>query len=145
MNRPLMHERPTSFEQWQANVARQIRADALWNYVAYPKALFLFDLVWFDCERMQKDARGRALLEQLVTAAGSISANIEEGYGKGLGPDYARYLKIALGSTYETRGWYWRNRRLFSPKVIDHRLDLASEIVALLKTTISQQRNTKKK
>ncbi len=138
-------QRPTSFEDWLAHVPTQLRADPLWKYIAYPKALFLFDLAWFDCERMMKDARGRVLIGQLVRAAGSISANIEEGYGKGLGADYARFLKIALGSAYETRGWYWRNRRLFSPDVIEHRFNLLGEIIALLKTTIPQQRNIKPK
>ncbi len=131
--------RPTSFEQWQATVPDQVRTDPLWNYVAYPKALFLFDLAWFDCERLRKDARGRALVEQLITAAGSISANIEEGYSKGFGADYARFLKIALGSSRETRGWYWRISRLLSAEVVKHRIELLSEIIALLKTTISQQ------
>ena len=94
-------QRPKSFEDWLSHVPKQLRADPLWAYIAYPKALFLFDLAWYACEQMMKDARGRALIEQLVTAAGSISANIEEGYGKGLGADYARFLKIALGSAYE--------------------------------------------
>ena len=134
---------PKSYEDWENEVPKEIKEDTLWSYVAYPKALFLFDLAWFDCERLMKDARGRALIEQLITAAGSISANIEEGYSKGFGADYARFLKIALGSSRETRGWYWRVRRLLPTEVIKHRMALAKEIISLLLTTIRQQRPPK--
>ena len=79
-----MAARPTSFSSWQATVPQRIRKGPLWNYVAYPKALFLYDLVWFDCEKMEKDRRGRAIEEQIIRSGGSISANIEEGYGRGL-------------------------------------------------------------
>jgi four helix bundle protein len=137
--------RPTSFEQWQEDVPDSIRSDPLWNYVAYPKALFLHDLAWFDCERLLKDVRGRVLAAQLTDVASSISANIEEGYSKGFGADYARYLQIALGSARETRGWYWRVRHLLPSDVVKHRMALATEIILLLKTTIPQQRAIKRK
>ena len=39
--------------------------------------------------------------EQLVAAAESITANIVEGYGRGLGKDYCRFLPIAIGSAAE--------------------------------------------
>ncbi len=106
------NEPPKSYQEWEKEISDVIRADTLWKFAAYPKALFLYDLAWFDCERLMKDTRGRALVDQVITAASSISANIEEGYSKGFGADYARYLKIALGSARETRGWYWRVRRL---------------------------------
>lgn len=111
--------------------------------MAYPKALFLYDLVWFDCEKIEKDRRGRAIEEQIIRSAGSISANIEEGYGRGLGRDYARFLKFALGSARETQGWYLRARHLFTEEVLDHRLALLDEIIALLVTLYpSRKRNS---
>jgi four helix bundle protein len=113
--------------------------------VAYPKALFLYDLVWFDCEKLTKDLRGRAVAEQIIRSGGSIGANIEEGYGRGLGPDYARFLRFALGSARETQGWYVRARRLLSSQVLEHRLALLDEIIALLVTTISQQKTKRSK
>ena len=140
-----MHDdRPKSFEDWIGTVHKSIRQDPLWEYVGYQKALFVSDLAWFDCERMLKDARGRVVAGQLYCAACSISANIEEGYSKGFGLDYARYLTIALGSARETRGWYWRGRRFVTMQVQEHRFAVLDEVIALLKTTIPQQRRIKK-
>ncbi|MBI5303341.1 MAG: four helix bundle protein [Chloroflexi bacterium] len=140
-----MGTRPTSFETWQATIPQRIRKNPLWNFVAYPKALFMYDLVWFDCEKLEKERRGRAIEEQIIRSAGSISANIEEGYGRGLGADYARFLKFALGSARETQGWYLRARHLLTDKVLDHRLALLDEIIALLVTTIAQQKSKRTK
>ena len=67
---------------------------------------------------------------QIIRSAGSISANIEEGFGRGFGRDYARFLKIAVGSARETQGWYWRGRKLLPPKVCQHRIALLDEIIA---------------
>ncbi len=138
-------ERPKSFDDWVKTVPEAMRNDPLWGTVAYQKALFLYDLAWFDCERLTRDERGRKLVGQLITSVGSISANIEEGYSKGFGRDYARFLSIALGSAREARGWYWRVRRLLPTDVFKHRFELASEIIALLMTTIPQQRSLKRK
>ena len=135
-----MDARPTSFETWQETVPQQIRKCSLWKYAAYPKALFLYDLVWFDCEKLEQERRGRAIEEQIIRSAGSISANIEEGYGRGLGRDFARFLSFALGSARETQGWYLRARHSLTTQVLDHRLKLLDEIIALLVITTSQQK-----
>ncbi|MEA3342050.1 MAG: four helix bundle protein [Chloroflexota bacterium] len=102
----------------------------------------LYDLVWADCDYWQKDRRGRAIIEQIIRSAGSISANIEEGFGRGFGRDYARFLKFALGSARETQGWYWRGRKLLPPKVHQHHIAWLDEINAL--PVIEINRQTKK-
>jgi four helix bundle protein len=136
-----MHDdRPSSFDGWITSIPATILQDPLWEYIAYQKALFLADLAWFDCGKMLKDERGRIIAGQLYGAACSISANVEEGYSKGFGLDYARFLTIALGSARETRGWYWRGRRFFVIQVLEHRFSVLNEIISLLKTTIPQQR-----
>jgi len=66
-----------------------------------------------DCDYLLKDPRGKKIAEQLIRSVGSISANIEEGYGRGYGKDYAYRLRIALGEARETCGWYWKARKLF--------------------------------
>ncbi len=131
---------PTSYEAWRETVPERIRSGPLWPYAAYPKALFLYELVWCDCDQLMKDLRGRAIAEQIIRSAGSISANIEEGYGRGFGSNYARFLGFALGSARETQGWYLRAKYFLSAEVLVHRLALLDEIISLLVTTIAQQR-----
>jgi four helix bundle protein len=91
-----------TLEEWLAQVPESIRRDPLWNFEVYPKALLLADLAWEDCGKLVKDNRGCKIAAQLIDSAGSISANIEEGYGRGYGLDYSRFLRIALGSARET-------------------------------------------
>ena len=138
-----MKDQPTNFREWQDDVASKIGSSPLWSSIGYQKALFLYDLAWFDCEKLMQDLRGRAIAQQLIRSAGSISANMEEGYGRGLGRDYARFLGYALGSARETQGWYFRARHLLSEDVITHRMALISEIIALLVTTVKQQKRAK--
>lgn len=84
-----MSEWAKSFEAWQGGIPETVRNSPLWKYQAYPQALFLYELAWFDCEQLLQDPRGRAIAEQLIRRAGSICANIEEGHGCGFGKDYA--------------------------------------------------------
>ena len=95
-----------TYEEWEKGVPAVITGDPVWHFFAYRKALFLYDLMWEDCERLMRDPRGRAVVEQLTRSTGSISANIEEGYGRGYGRDRNYFLRIATGSARETRGWY---------------------------------------
>jgi four helix bundle protein len=129
-----------TFEEWMTTVPEDIRADPLWQTEAYRKALFLYDLVWADCEQLMHDLRGRAIIGQVVDSAGSISANIEEGFGRGFSKDRDHFLRISIGSARETRGWYFRSRHLLRPEVVKHRMSLTSEVIALLVCELSKHR-----
>jgi four helix bundle protein len=134
----------TNYEEWYKTLPAYLLNNPLMELKVYPKTLFLYDLVWFDCEILKKDVRGRALTYQLIQSAGSISANIEEGYGRGFGNDYARFLTIALGSARETQGRYGRARHLLSDKVVEHRIKLLDEIIGVLVTIRKQQKRAPK-
>lgn len=118
-----------NYEEWLEQVPKSISSDPLWVFETYRTALFFTDLAWFDCEKLMVDARGKAIAHQLIRSAGSIAANIEEGYGRGHGKDYARFLRIALGSARESRGWYFRGRHMLDESLLQHRLNLLDEII----------------
>ena len=99
------------------------------------------DLAWFDAEKLVQLPQARGMASPLINSAGSVPANIEEGFGRGYGKDYARFLRISLGSTREAQGWYYRARHVFEAPVVDHRLKLTNEIIAGLVTIAAQQRN----
>ncbi len=130
-----------SYPDWEAQVPASITTDPLWGFLTYRKALFFSDLAWYDAEKLLADPRGKTTAWQLVDSAGSVPANIEEGFGRGFGKDYARFLRIANGSCREARGWYYRGRHVFEPETLTHRLALADEIISGLVITANQQRD----
>jgi hypothetical protein len=45
-----------------------------------------------------------------------------------------------MGSARESRGWYWRGRHLIPQEVVDHRIGLLDEIIAMLAPNIKRQK-----
>ena len=133
-----------SLEEWVGAVHPAITGSPLWDFQVYQKALFIYDLAWEDCDKLLSDQRGMTVARQLIRSVGSISANIEEGYGRGYGQDYAYRLRIAMGEARESQGWYWRAHKLLSQSVLNHRLTLLDEIIAMLVPVINQQSKYKK-
>ncbi|MEZ4517773.1 MAG: four helix bundle protein [Chloroflexota bacterium] len=131
-----------SYEEWLKQVPDSLTGDGLWQLVTYRQALFLSDLAWYDTAKLMEDSRGKGIAWQLVDSVGSISANIEEGYGRGYGKDYARFLRISIGSAREARGWYFRGRHVIEEKVVQHRMELIDEIIARLIVLARQQRSS---
>jgi len=130
-----------SYEEWMEQVPETIRSEEMWQFYGYRKALFFYDVCWQDCEKLLRHPLGEAIAKQLVRSAGSISANIEEGYGRGFkGKERSYFLRVALGSARESKGWYYRAKALLSSEVLAHRLSLISEIIALLVTEIGRVR-----
>lgn len=70
----------------------------------YTLALELWNDTWNDTEILMLDFRGKEISRQLIRAVGSISANIEDGYGRGFGKEYPHYLRISRGSARESKG-----------------------------------------
>jgi hypothetical protein len=48
--------------------------------------------------------------------------------------------EYALGSTRESRHWYYQGRHVLSEKVAEHRINLLAEIARLLLSIIPQER-----
>ena len=113
--------------------------------LAYRYALFLSDISWQDVSKLLKDQRTLNISNQLYRAVGSISANLAEGYSRGTGKDQARFYEYALGSARESRDWYYKSRFILGDLIVEHRINLITEIIQLLLTMIPQQRGRKLK
>jgi len=111
------------------------------SFGAYQKARQLFDFVVSDMAELRKDTRCYRLIAQQVASADSISANIEEGYGRLSRTEYVRFLDFARSSARETRGRYERMHHWLHPPAIQHRISLADEIIGILTRTIVTLQN----
>lgn len=105
--------------------------DNLENVEFYKLSMTLWDECWKDCDTLGKDFRGIEVAKQLIRAVGSISANIEEGYGRGFGREYPRFLRISRGSAREAKGWYKKSKFLLNKKDIDARIEVIDQIIAM--------------
>jgi four helix bundle protein len=130
-----------TYEEWEEGVHERVKREPVWQFLGYRKALFFYELMWQDCARLMGDRRGKAIAEQSIRSAGSVSANVEEGHERGYGKQRNWFFTVSIGSARETKGWYWRAKALLSSEVLDHRLALADEVIALLVSELNQQRS----
>ncbi len=117
-----------------------MKKSGLEDYGAYRKSLELFDLVASDMEALKGEYSLGRLVSQQLASADSISANIEEGYGRLSRKEYIRFLDFARGSARETYGRYGRMKRWIGVDVIRQRTDLLDEIIGILTSTITTLR-----
>jgi four helix bundle protein len=130
-----------SFDEWVNSIPPRMKTDPLWESAYYRLAMYLYDLIWNDCESLRKDFRGREVTNQLIRCAGGICVNMEEAYGRGIGSaDHIRVLRIALGKARETQGWLFRSRHLLPAEKLTRRLDLINQIISLLVSSINSQK-----
>jgi len=54
------------------------------------------------------------------------------------------FFTVSTGSARESKGWYWRVQRLLSAEVLEHRLALADEVIALIVAELAAQRHRQK-
>lgn len=104
------------------------KPDEIWFYQF---AKELWNEFWEDYEAPIKDIRCREIARQMTKSIGSISANIEEGYGHGTHKEHMYFLKANRGSAREAKCWYDRSVKLLSQKIVDKRVDKLDQIIAI--------------
>ena len=136
-------ERELMLEEWIDTVPERLKMDPLWASAYYRFGMYLYDLAWLDCVTLHRDFRGHELVSQLIRSCGSLCANVEEAYGRGVGTaDYIRILRIGLGEAREAQGWYLRSRHILPVDIVERRLEIITQIISLLAKTISSHRKT---
>jgi four helix bundle protein len=80
--------------------------DPLETVAAYRLALELAAGAFHDAGRLRRAVLTREIAAQLLTAAGSVGANIAEGYSRGTVADRKKFYEYALGSARECQVWY---------------------------------------
>jgi four helix bundle protein len=128
------------YDEWQAGIPDDIRSDSLWKLEVYRLGLFISDISWLDALELSKYPLTHGIADQLYRAVCSISANIAEGYSRSTGKDRARFLEYSLGSAREARDWYYKSRHILKDEVINHRIDLLTQIIKILNVLTPHQR-----
>lgn len=134
-----------TYEEWEAQVPDELKADTVWRVKAYRLALFLADLAWHDAGVLLKNRRTAEAGDQLCRATSRISASIIEGYSRDTGKARSTYYQYALGSARESRDWYYKGRRVLKPEVVSHRIALCTDIIRLTLTMVATERKTNRR
>jgi len=140
----MAYDKELPFDEWVKTLPASLRNDPLWKSAYYRLSMYLYDLVWLDSVIINKDFRGREIVHQVVRSAGSVCANMEESYRRGIGtPDFVRIMRISLGELGETQGWYFRSRHILGNEILEKRIKIIQQAIALTVTVIDQNRRKK--
>lgn len=113
-----MHEKPRHFTDLK-----------VWQ-----KAHHLFLKLIGDVRSLKNFGVERIIVDQIVRSAGSISANVAEGFNAHSTKEYLRYLDISVRSTAETENWLYKIKDLsiLSDKACKEKLQDCKEISRMI-------------
>ena len=117
---------------WESTCSEAISSDTLWKLDAYRAALYFLHVARGDCRALAASRPDERVVAQLLEAAGSVSANLAEGYSRATRADRLRMVGYALGSVRECVAWYETARGALADEVVDERLLLVSRLRALI-------------
>ena len=130
-----------NYQDWERTVPEAITGDILWKMKAYRLSLFVCHIGWQDVTTLSQDRRTANIGSQLYRSLGSIGANIAEGYSRSGAKERAHFLEYALGSARESRDWYYKAGFGLAKEVVEHRINLLTEIIKLLLKMVPNERN----
>jgi four helix bundle protein len=130
-----------TYQEWLASVPDCFKNDPFWRVEVYRLSMFVADIGWPDVTKLFSDGRTRGLADQVNRSIGSISTDVAEGYSRASHKDQARFDEYALGSTRESRNWYYQGRHVLTERVSLHRMELLTQIIRLLLTMIPNERS----
>jgi four helix bundle protein len=126
-----------TYEAWVETVPAAMTSDLLWRLDVVRCSTWFTTLAMQDAGILRASGIGFRVADQLMNAAGSISANLWEGLGRSSAMERSRFATYALGSARETMAWYVAVREALPPARFDHRMELCARIrnmlVALLR------------
>ena len=101
-------------------------------------------MTWKVVTQWQSSAKG-TLGKQMVNAADSVGANIDEGTGRGSYAENRRFAKIDRGSLFEVKHWLKRSykRKLLTEQEIEKFKLLIEELIPKLSAYIRSIGTTK--
>ena len=102
--------------------------------LVWQKAQALAVLVSQQTSKLPRTRSSDVMVSQIVRSAGSVPANIAEGYGRYYEAAYRNHLSIARGSLFETESWVDLMFRLelISNDVNNHLIASCHEVGRLL-------------
>ena len=126
--------------RWERSCPRILAADAIWKLDVYRSSLFLVHVVREDLRAVAAASPEAGIAAQLLRSAGSVSANVAEGYSRASRVDRLRFFAYALGFARACVTWYESIRGVISDEALEDRLLLLVRIRALLLGFIRAQR-----
>ncbi len=74
----------------------------------WQKAQEIFEMVCIDIKSWPNSIIARSISYQLIDSAGSMGANIAEGYGRGGPKEFEQFMRYSRGSSAETDNWLFK-------------------------------------
>ena len=112
------------------------------DLIVWQKSHQLFIDIARDVDKYPHKRVAWIISDQILRSAGSISANISEGFGRKTRADYEHFLIIARGSATETQNWLKKCRDLgyISGELYHLRAGVCLEIIKMLNGLIGSLR-----
>ena len=127
-------------DEWVSLAPDALRSAPIWKVRAFQIATYVASCASQDALELERQPRFRNVGSQLVRAAGSIAANIAEGYARRSRKDRIRYYEYALGSANETSSWYTVIASAIRRDCLDARLSAVARVSQLLLRMIRNER-----